>query len=378
MQTVTKTTVTSCDSVDTTVDELRTLSIRSLARMYLPDQRLFVHCLRRRGLKNVPEGVSRRYTAITLIGLATQEDSVVREVLGGGDAKGLCARLLDDVHTVSSIGDVALTLWAASMLRHENAGRARDRMMELDPCHGSHPTVELAWCVTALSIEPGFCGVDEKSAAAVAQRLMASFAPTAGLFPHWPVGARSAALRAHIACFADLVYPIQALAHYHARTGNDEAMNIARQCAQHTCSLQGEHGQWWWHYDARTGRVVEPFPVYSVHQDAMAPMALFALQDAGGGDYREAIDRGLKWLRSPSEVSVSLIDSSAGVIWRKVARCEPGKLSRGAQALASRVHPSFRVPGLDVIFRPSSVDYECRPYHLGWLLYAWSKGRAVA
>jgi hypothetical protein len=63
------------------------------------------------------------------------------------------------------------------------------------------------------------------------------------------------------------------------------------------------------------------------------------------------------------------------VIWRKVARREPAKLSRYAQALASGIHPALRMPGLNLIFPPMAVDYEDRPYHLGWFLYAWSPQR---
>ena len=59
------------------------------------------------------------------------------------------------------------------------------------------------------------------------------------------------------------------------------------------CELQGPDGQWWWHYDTRTGKVVEGYPVYSVHQDSMAPMALLDLEDAGGPQHSEAITRGL-------------------------------------------------------------------------------------
>jgi hypothetical protein len=150
-------------------------------------------------------------------------------------------------------------------------------------------------------------------------------------------------------------------------------------CADNFCRQQGPQGQWWWHYDRRTGRVVERYPVYAVHQDAMAPMALLALAAATGADYSEPIARGLAWLaRSPELGGGSLIDDAADLIWRKVARREPGKLTRYAQAVVSSVHASMRVPGLDLVFPPAIVDYEDRPYHLGWLLYAWPAARVGA
>ena len=79
------------------------------------------------------------------------------------------------------------------------------------------------------------------------------------------------------------------------------------------------------------------------------------------------------WLAaSPELAGGSLIDEGRGVIWRKVARREPGKLSRYLNAGASRVYAPLRVPGLDGLFPARSIDFEDRPYHLGWMLYAWS------
>jgi len=106
-------------------------------------------------------------------------------------------------------------------------------------------------------------------------------------------------------------------------------------------------------------------------------MALFSLRNAGGPDYEKEVQKGLEWLAFSPEIQGSLVDEKTGVIWRKVARREPGKLGRYIQAAASRVHPGFRAPGLDVVFPPMAVDYECRPYHLGWLLYAWQEKRVT-
>jgi hypothetical protein len=142
--------------------------------------------------------------------------------------------------------------------------------------------------------------------------------------------------------------------------------------------LQGTSGQWWWHYDYRTGNVIEGYPVYAVHQDAMAPMALLAIQDASGMDYNRWIDRGISWLVNPPETGVSLIDTKADLIWRKICRHEPNRLSRGLQAAVSRLHASWRMPGINWLFKPEQVDYESRPYHMGWILSAWSIERLDA
>ena len=92
--------------------------------------------------------------------------------------------------------------------------------------------------------------------------------------------------------------------------------------------------------------MIERYPVYAVHQDAMGPMALFALQDACGRDHREAVTRSMDWLVEPPELEYSLIDTEAGLIWRKVARREVWRIVRRTQALASRVHPRLRMPAV--------------------------------
>jgi hypothetical protein len=191
-----------------------------------------------------------------------------------------------------------------------------------------------------------------------------------GAFPHRLGG--GGGLRGHVCCFADLVYPIQALSIRQLRSGDAAAAAAARRAAELIVSRQGASGQWWWHYDLRSGEVVEGYPVYAVHQDAMAPMALFAAEKATGADFSGAVERGLDWLeRSPELDGRSLADDEAGLIWRKVARREPLKLSRSLQAAASRIHPSLRVPAMGLVFPPVAIDYEDRPYHLGWLLHAF-------
>jgi len=307
--------------------------------------------------------------------LATESGEAAREIFGGRDAHAACGDLLDDLMSVNNLGDAALSLWAAALLEHEGASRALACLRLLDPVGGPHPTVEIAWAVTALSLLPDRA-TDPRLRQATADRLMGCYRESSGAFAHWPAGVPHSALRGHVCCFADLVYPVQALSYYHRATGDERAIELARRCGQFMCDTQGPAGQWWWHFDVRTGRVVEGYPVYAVHQDAMAPMALFALHDACGADHSRAIERGVEWLEAAPELNgASLIDPQADLIWRKVARHEPGKLSRGLQALASRMHRGLRVPGLGAVFRPGRIDFECRPYHLGWILHAWTAQR---
>jgi len=353
---------------------MRAIAIRSLARMYRPAEGLFVFHLRKTPEGAVvAEGLSRRYTAITLIGLAGEAPEAISSVLGGHDIRAVCGGLVSDVARETNLGNVALTLWAGHAVGDPDRGRAVSRILELHPDQQVYPTVEVAWVLAALSLDREAAASDLRDR--VARRLIASFNKEAGIFPH--VLGASGGLRGHVACFADLVYPIHALSLYHRATGDPEALAAAKRCAEQICRVQGPAGQWWWHYDYRTGRVIEGYPVYAVHQDAMAPLALFAVEETSGEDFSRATRRGLDWLvRSPELDGASLIDEGADVIWRKVARHEPGKLARALQAVASRVHPSLRTPGVDLLFRPGWIDHETRPYHMGWLLYAFPPARA--
>jgi len=367
------------DPIAKTVERLRALSRRGLASMYRRDRRLFGFTVRRRGDRNELEGVSRRYTAITLIGLARDDAGAAAGILAGAKPRAVWDGLAAGADDDTNLGDVALTLWSGVALGCTHLDGIVRRLTHLDPVGGSHPTVEVAWALTALTVDTDFHAQHEGLARRIADRLLASFSPDSGLFPHWPVGAGRSWLRGHVACFADVVYPTQALSHYFARTSDDQALAAAQTCADHAVGHQGPGGQWWWHFDVRTGRVVEGYPVYSVHQDAMAPMALLAVQGASGRDYSRAIARGVQWLLDPPELAdrsggadAALVDDRASLIWRKVSRREPNKLARSMQALASRIHPAARMPGVNTLMPPQRIDFECRPYHLGWLLYAWS------
>ena len=375
------------------IRKLRSIAVHSLARMYHPEERLFAFRLRKNGNGEALEGVSHRYTAMVLIGLAGESPEVVKEVLGKHSREDVCERLLQDIHQMNNLGDVAIITWAARAIGHARASEAIGALRRMEPGHRPYPTMDLSWALSALTAG-GNDATDNSLADNIAEVLLASFNWESGVFRRWSQGCKVSRLRAHASCFADFVYPILALSHYHLATGNPKALETAVCCAEHMCQQQGEEGQWWWYYDARTGRVLEQYPVYAVHQDAMAPMALFALAKASGrsynsaqdacartprpardgvlGDYSESIEKGLHWLVNPAEVTESLIDMERYVIWRKVARREPRRIVRGLQAGLSCLHPRLGIPGVDALFPASSIDYETRPYHMGWILYAWS------
>jgi hypothetical protein len=312
-------------------------------------------------------GTSPRYAAIAALGLLRLDEQAQRGVLTGQTCHDLIGALAKNLDEMTSLGDVALLCWAAAQARHGDLPRALGRLGQLDQLAAPCYVVDAAWVVSALVAARQQADVEEHLSRA-RSRLLAARGEV--LYPH-AIGPGSPWYRAHVGSFADQVYPLQALARLHSSADDPHALEVASGIAAAICAAQGDDGQWWWHYDARNGNVVEGYPVYSVHQHAMGPMALLDLADAGGESHLDAICRGVRWLAGPPESTEDLIVADPPVTWRKVARDDHRKVVRGLRAASTLVRPGWRLQVLDRAFPPGVVDYECRPYELGWLLMTW-------
>jgi hypothetical protein len=361
------------------LDSLIAIAERGLPQMHLDGEFAFTLRGERQpdGSWSVrPVGKSLRYGAIVALGLRHLPQPAQRGVLGGETSYDLVGRLAKRLDEITSPGDAALLCWAAADTRHADLPRILARLTDLDhqgiPAHSgaasstSGYVVDAAWTVSALVAARPYIDV-EADLARARDRLLA--ARSGALYGH-VIGGGSW-YRAHVGCFADQVYPIQALARLHMSADDPKALEAASAVAAVICAAQGDAGQWWWHYDSRTGDVVEGYPVYSVHQHAMAPMALLDLADAGGPQHLDAICRGVRWLSDPVETGERMVLDGPAVTWRKVARSDPRKVVRGLRAASTRIRPGLRIPALDGIFPPGTVDHECRPDELGWLLLTW-------
>jgi hypothetical protein len=321
-------------------------------------------------------GTSTRYAAIVALGAHWLGPDQQRQVLGGHTVAEYVGLLIGRLPRVSNLGDAALIAWAAAQAGHDDLPRALAALKALDSdARKPQHVVEAAWVVAALAAARPAADVEAHLAAA-RDRLLDSRHSGRALFPHATRAGMLPWYRSHVSCYADQVYPIQALARLH-RSGDDPvALRAATACADRICELQGAGGQWWWHYDARTDKVVEGYPVYTVHQHAMGPMALLDLTEAGGPSYRGPIERGLRWITDPLELrgvdgAEDIIRAADGVTWRKVYRGDPRKVVRAASGLTSKLLPGRQLPGVNRVYKPLAVDRECRPYEFGWLFFAW-------
>ena len=320
-------------------------------------------------------GTSLRYAAIVALGVAWLPEAEQPALLGGHSLDDFVTLLVERQKTSTNLGDIALITWSAAQIGHPLLPEALRRLASVDRRTAAEYVVEAAWVVSALATARDHADVEEHLAQA-RKRLLGSVVKGSPVFPHATGRGLVKGYRNHIACFADQVYPIQALARLHHSGDDPVALEAARTTAERICRLQGPAGQWWWHYDARTGDVIEGYPVYSVHQHAMAPMALLDLAEAGGGDYAAPIRLGLRWLLGPTELGPTvtpetMLHDAEGVTARKVFRGDPKKIVRGLHGVATGVRSGLRVPIIDRVYRPTALDRECRPYEFGWLYFAW-------
>jgi exopolysaccharide biosynthesis WecB/TagA/CpsF family protein len=361
------------------VDRLTGLSVKGLSAMYVPDELTFVQTLRGVRGPDGPameaQGRNLRYAAISALGLSRLPQDRQSGVLSGATAAEVARVAAEHARADTDPGAVALAAWAQAEVASEADPVLFQRLARWLASGEPLPTVDIAWMVTAATAALGLveCG----DVAAMGRDLLVAAQGPAGIFPHAVPAASLGRWRSHVGCFADQVYPVQALARHAAATGDRGVLAVANRGAAAICRVQGREGQWWWHYDVRDGSVVEGFPVYSVHQHAMAPMALLDLAESGGDDHLDELLLGLDWLRSHPETFGEVVDEERGVIWRKVGRREPSKAARKVAAVTTSLRAGLQVRGLDRVFPAGEVDHECRPYELGWLLYAWHSSPRV-
>ena len=92
-------------------------------------------------------------------------------------------------------------------------------------------------------------------------------------------------------------------------------------------------------------------------------MALFALAQATGQNFDEAIYSGLSWVSGANELGVDLRDWQHGIIWDSI---EPrSRITNFCEQALNLVQTSGKSRDENLRIR-----FEARPDHFGWLLYA--------
>ena len=307
-----------------------------LAKMYRPGRHEFVQTARGRagaaGPRLAVERTNERYAAIVALGLSRADYEVQDRVLAGDTLPALVEALVERTAPSSDAGALALTAWAAAETSGHGAAKQLARLEELVTGATPLPTVQVAWALTAAVAAAPYASTDRLRDAA--RDLLLRHVGPSGLFPHVIPASGQSRWRAHVGCFADQVYPIQALARLAAPPVTSTALRGGRPRAPRgsaTCRAPQASGGGT--TTSRDGAVVEGYPVYSVHQHAMAPMALFDLREAGGRTTRDAVAARPALARhAPGGPRTSSSDHAPDVVWRKVGRREPRKAARSVSA----------------------------------------------
>ncbi len=349
--------------------DLLNLSVKGLEEMYLPDKYEFAMKKKKINGKVIHEGENLRYSLINLLGLhkAYSHNLPVKINL-----KEIVLHQINKVDTYNGVGEIGLLLWATSLISPENIKMFLPKINFNNVLNNYNDaklgnTMELSWLLTGLllasTFDKNFKNTIGNLTKEVYARIRLNYGGH-GIFRHEAKISLNGKFRGKIGSFADQVYPIYAFSLYSQQLQNEEALMIAKDCAIKICEHQGKQGQWMWHYNAETGNVVSKFPVYSVHQDAMAPFTLFAVQKATGINFEKYIYKGLDWLENNNELNVNMIDWENNAVWRRIAQPNSKRKIKLILSL-------FGI-NLKDNYNTLEVLYESWSYHLGWILFAFA------
>jgi hypothetical protein len=349
------------------VDELVSFSLEHLSSLRLPSG-LYCHDMTYETRE--PRGESVRYSLMVLLGMQRAGQAGFRDL---PDLDELWLRCLERQDSFTG-GDTGLALWVD--LRQDGAAvdmlLARlDRIASSDEALSSLVGMEVAWMLIGLAQAAASHPRAEQPLHQVSEHLTRRRRAPSGMYYH----DASSRFRRRLPNFATEIYTLLALSRL-ARTGlAPHAREHARVLAEHLLRLQLPDGGWPWLFDADRASIVEPYEVYTVHQDAMAPMALLDLAElTGESRWADAAVAGLGWSRGENELGVDLIDTKEGFAHRSIRRRPPwDRLALLGNSIMSRT------VGRSLVRRSISVEVNrtCRPYHLGWILEAWA-GRQAA
>jgi hypothetical protein len=178
--------------------------------------------------------------------------------------------------------------------------------------------------------------------------------------------------RRRFASFATQTYLTIACYHYGELSGNSEAIALANACAEKLIALQGPRGEWPWFFDARHGRVLDFYEVYSVHQYGMAPAFLECAERHGVCESRAALIKGFKWVLGDNQLGRSMLVPKLQLSLRSQVR--KSELRTKNKRVLRAVRNAY-LGRLSTLIDPDEVclRLECRSYELGWIL--WSFGQ---
>jgi len=299
-----------------------------------------------------------RYTINTLLGrlrTAESRDRVERELaafrerygagLGAGD-RGLLVVLLAD------LGAEAEELRSELARARTALGREGARRLDLQ---------ELSWLLWG-ALRATESGVDDGLVSELRETLR-------GLEGRALASHTRSRARKDLVSFGSTVYYLRALLEHARVVGDTESAERFEHGVRTALAFQGSRGEWPWLLSVSRGVALDVYPVYSVHQLAMAMLFLLpAIDRVEGVD--QAIRRSWRWVMGGNELGVEFGQADPFIVYRSLDRDERlPKLTRFARAT---VRSALRRGNPEEPASRTRVNTEWRSYEAGWLLYAWA------
>ncbi|MEK6277500.1 MAG: hypothetical protein AABM29_05765 [Actinomycetota bacterium] len=319
-----------------------------------------------------PRGRSLRYTLVVLIGLLRAEEHGLDH---GFHLGALRSKVLDEIGSKElSPGDLGLALWAESRADGRAAAElvsALKRKLPRSERLDAVASIGVAWILMGL-VEAGVRGeLGEGGAVLESARgqLLDKRRARSGLVTHVARGPRR-----RLAHFDDQIHTLLALSQLARVMDDGDAAEAARTLGDRLLELQMPNGAWPWSCDPVRGVVVDPYDVYSVHQDSLAMIGMHGLsQTTGDPRYRAAAVRGMAWSFGGNELGVQMLDPDARMIYRSIRR-RSQRARRARTAAATYLRSGPRPASPDEL----EVDRSMRSFHLGWILEAWAGREELA
>jgi len=346
------------------------LAAAFLGAVYSPELALYPYSTRLDGdsyVSTFADARAKRYTINSLLGL--------REAALSPEAPSVLAAVDDQIDafrsrrgTPDNPGDRGLLL---VLLAHRGDRDEITRgVSDVAACADARLNVqELAWMLWGASAaaRTGAASAEPLARSLAASLLTRHLDPRAALARHAQKGYRRG-----VVSFGSSVYFLRALYEYGSTFQHDRSLDLFDRGVQAMIDIQGPLGEWPWLIDVASGAVVDPYPIFAVHQDSMAMLFLHPALDRDAPRAAEAIARSVAWMAGENEVATPMIRREPVVAYRSLERRDRAPRMR-------RYMRALRGPAKVKGWRHAVVriNRECRSYHLGWILYVWSSRAPV-
>jgi len=313
-----------------------------------------------------PEASTLRAGSIVLLGLLRADEVGLIHPFSTG---ALRTRVLGDLGTDSvGPGELGLTLWAESRADGGAIGEITGLITETVADRFDRiPLEQLSWLVSGLTASSERSGGEQTTVLLdrAEAELLARMAAGTGLM-HDPYHRIGGGLTPVAGQFHSLIALDQLVRSERGENDREPAQRLATALLD----LQREDGSWPGIVDSLRGEAAALYPILTVTQVALAPIAFGSAQRLGlEGDFAGAISRSIGWVNGGNRLGFDLVHEREARLDRGILlRREPGAVSRGFSTAARRLRGRLDDPEPERLILDPDVSSE----DLGWLLEAWA------